>query len=995
MKILCPQQIQHSICLILHEMEADAPPLDRFVVFSILEDLSLHPVPHPHDLTSVVSKFSVPEDHEPTEDSDARDDNLLTAGSSGDPNDEPAAAKIARCKAMTHLAVLSKRLGPHWTNSELVRYLIRCVEEDDADLAVAVARVVPHLVTPYPGLSKAPVSPTAVQQLLSLSQISPLLVALASSSSEEARELCILETIPRCFFGISFESFANLFTVNSPHYHRDSTLSHHLWAKAPTDVFERLMRQTKLVASLEQFQRYVKTNTASDALPGGFSPVEIFEARMKVLTDKVLLELQNSKWIHAQCSFVRLLFLLIGISACAERGSSMLERTNETLSSNTASRIAELNVILQHLQTLYSSCGSPQQKLNELFQQLFVAPLPTSKHQDPVVNTAKRTWRPILVREKRSLRCSDQFTVPAPIVATLLRSVVWLMQGGIPSHLQVSASQWISLFGAVLDSRKGILAHSESEETIAYKKRHDDSLAGSHFSVLDAVHHGLIAIMDAIRTPAVEKEHAIYVSGLCESQEERWVSRSALELSSFDELFHSLFHVIAQVFERGANYSQWKSRLLTARQGPEILRHLLLYVASAVLSGERGKWSSTTSNLSSTFTDLIVQRVLNNSFAELLSGDCEEEVRSESVMRIATIVQSFQKFHRALTLTSQSSVRFYRSAEESDNALVDAADAAMFCIEQTSTDACDRVRSSAATAITKLLLCFVTVGGPRDFSQRSSLAQRGRDVLITLLQDASFVVQLSVIGQIGDLLVANSISANSDMKRALHADVCLGVTRLLDVLRANSIWRVREKCALMCSAMFAHFYFRGDQSLRTFALHDVNPVLMELLFDPVKAVRDACLANLVSDLRSNVGSSERLTPVDLDERQGFINNWLFPAILNHPKSHTTYLFRSSLIAIALAFNVDHETHLLPLLDKLSRDSVINVRLVVASSVGDVLRRRAAVRNGDSNTKRPTEWEVQFSDEEVEGFVLSLLRKLVQDPSTDVRERASKALKVCL
>lgn len=218
--------------------------------------------------------------------------------------------------------------------------------------------------------------------------------------------------------------------------------------------------------------------------------------------------------------------------------------------------------------------------------------------------------------------------------------------------------------------------------------------------------------------------------------------------------------------------------------------------------------------------------------------------------------------------------------------------------------------------------------------------------------------------------------------------------------------------------------------LRRFVHKELLPLFVDVLFDKVKAVRDGALraiekmcmrlcetrVRVKADFPSDV-ASEKVYNVKRGSRSGksntshyynktkqnnssvdhfhghcqqydnnsFINETLWPLIINSPKAMATYLSRSSLLRIAVCLGVDKKSILFPLLNYLSHDAVLNVRLVVAKELFGILSSSSAA---DGNSR------VVFSEEEKNGVVLRLLRLLVEDQSADVRDEAAKALKIC-
>ena len=273
-------------------------------------------------------------------------------------------------------------------------------------------------------------------------------------------------------------------------------------------------------------------------------------------------------------------------------------------------------------------------------------------------------------------------------------------------------------------------------------------------------------------------------------------------------------------------------------------------------------------------------------------------------------------------------------------------------------------------------------------------------------------------------------------------------------------------------------------------------LLVAVLFDKVKAVRDAaldaveqmCLQLAAATRQANnslqqdaascaglagsgadgpagtgrtfesiISSSSALQNASKSDGNGynintFIDNVLWPRIAAYDKAWETYLSRSALLHIALRLRVDKTSVFIPLLDQLARDPVLNVRLVVAKVILEVLLRsspdlyatpltqsRDGEDEGGAGDKEVTATSykpdlpsgtvayrilmnkpampltsggsgdgftsgnsgvdavlppLQFTEEERTGVILEILRQLLKDASSDVRDEAAKALKVC-
>lgn len=264
---------------------------------------------------------------------------------------------------------------------------------------------------------------------------------------------------------------------------------------------------------------------------------------------------------------------------------------------------------------------------------------------------------------------------------------------------------------------------------------------------------------------------------------------------------------------------------------------------------------------------------------------------------------------------------------------------------------------------------------------------------------------------------------NSNNSRGAQTvqDIVLGnmereLVALCRSLQSSPTWRVREAYAALVSKLTGSFlrqitFFTaastGDQRkrnlngggqgsarrLQELLTRTLLPMLVDVLFDPVRAVRDAAVAAVVADLTL---ASARIG----EERvRGFVNDTLWPLVQESQRGNSTYLLRSSMLLIAVRLGVDLEHHMFSLLDQLSHDSVVNVRLVVARAVEQFLLLGTTTSVTTPQLLLPyattTLFKYVVTDAQKTAILLPLLRGLVEDASQDVRECASKALAACV
>ncbi|ESL07559.1 hypothetical protein TRSC58_04749 [Trypanosoma rangeli SC58] len=328
--------------------------------------------------------------------------------------------------------------------------------------------------------------------------------------------------------------------------------------------------------------------------------------------------------------------------------------------------------------------------------------------------------------------------------------------------------------------------------------------------------------------------------------------------------------------------------------------------------------------------------------------------------------------------------------------------------------------------------------------------------LMTLLTDQSPTVQIALVSELAALLVSSTgetaglaaaIGGHRNDEAAQVRKEALVVC--LKSLSRHEVWRYRERYAMLLSEMCVKFLAPnslaaveatsmslgrthsledglressvaasrpsgvvvaedGVNPLHGFAKEELLPLLVDVLFDKVKAVRDHALESLEkmcaqlsaarSQLQASASSSsgggggwQNSLHYSQHQQQGddddvFVNDTLWPLIVNSPRAMATYLSRSSLLRIAVRLGVDKESILLPLLDQLGHDAVLNVRLVVAKELYGILAAPAS--------SAPRAPKVIFTEQEKNGVVLQLLRLLVEDKSADVRDEAAKALQIC-
>ncbi|KAG5484205.1 hypothetical protein CUR178_07361 [Leishmania enriettii] len=189
---------------------------NRVVALAVLENLIHWPLPNRSGNAAAV--HGLDEDGEDGDSTAA----LVSAGDAEDLSREPRQQKQDRYRAVLLLPHLCQRLGSRWVETEIVPYLQRCVEEDDAQLALVTGMALLGVTLPRrtPLGPKMPrssgSSPTAsgtsnsargnnFGAFLSVEDVQPVCALMAASSSEETRQFAAQVVLPHLFFGVALE----------------------------------------------------------------------------------------------------------------------------------------------------------------------------------------------------------------------------------------------------------------------------------------------------------------------------------------------------------------------------------------------------------------------------------------------------------------------------------------------------------------------------------------------------------------------------------------------------------------------------------------------------------------------------------------------------------------------------------------------------------------------------------------------------------------------
>jgi HEAT repeat protein len=296
-------------------------------------------------------------------------------------------------------------------------------------------------------------------------------------------------------------------------------------------------------------------------------------------------------------------------------------------------------------------------------------------------------------------------------------------------------------------------------------------------------------------------------------------------------------------------------------------------------------------------------------------------------------------------------------------------------------DACERVRGNVTATIAAILKAFDRAAWIS--SAVGSAVNTVVVMLMDLLNDDSSAVQLAVVERIADMGVSSRGAPSSALT---FQKIEESVAKLCHSLSQNPTWRVRERYAYLLGNIATRFLIRGQET-EAFAKQSFIPLLIDVMFDKVKAVRDAAIAAIV-----NVCDEVKQARRQHLDYSMLLDEFIWPAISQHPKASANYLARMSLLHCATKLNIS-KAQFFALVDSLAHDSIVNVRMSVGRVLAQLLKKHhAPVISGSGDDMDKT--IAMISEQDRNGPLLRLLRQLVEDPSPDVRECASKALANC-
>lgn len=992
-------------------------PLDRFIVLSLLEDMHVASVPdvsiwldHAEQLPSSSNTAA--------SDEDVDDSTLLTAGSAGDEHEESSSHKRARCRALRHLSVLATRLGPRWAAAEIVPYLLRCVEEDDAELSRAVATALPLLLRPSSSQSSA---------ALELRQVLPVLTALCATLDPVTRELASVHTIPLCFIGVSLVEFVrscdwhsvvtaaellgeSVAAANESHryvYAGGAAMAewHSLHideAAASQDAFDRTVRLQSAISALQQWtsyqvaQRTPSPDAEAASAAGPPSTLDCLRTCADDLVAWLCSTYSNTKWVYTRSSIVRAVAVIFGAVRHALTSHAVPQWHGQPADEDQL-QSALCWLVAKHVAVCFGGLTGSQ-ALSSLLR-LVVADGEASAESAALV-----------VKHNGALQL--RIGVAPTLIASTVRALP-LIAASHGSSLRLPHMPTFAAVCALLEKcllqdqlRVSMSDMRAADAVRAYAQRHDDGLAGRTFQTFHAICDTLWALLRNASTPVLSSEG----SGAAQ--------RTVVKLLETSRL----------LFARGSNYSSWRHRFFTVRRS----RALFDALGAAVSASTTLEPSPTVAALQTCLADpnsvlqqyvLQLQKDVVQTLLPSLCGDCEVEVRcavafhaADALLSAAATVMSIAARARVSSAAHGNMLRDVAKAISA--LLLPTSHGIISAVQVCAMDCSDRVRAAATSAIAGTLILFSAgpspIAGANDGDDVDEGISSGArelwnmistdedscrvvDALVTILMDLfhdeSNLVQLSVMQNFGDVIVMGSSGMHPAAVDKLESEVA----KLCSALRLSHVWRVRESFASLVCRLIASLLGRargaqkkGVARVQSLLNQTLLPMAVDCLFDAAKAVRDATLATLVLRLREALGPSSSA----LHE---FVNETLWPLILQHPRAESTYLTRSTLLRVAVQLQVDPEHNLQPLLDKLSHDSVANVRLVVAKEVHALLEAATSTRRRtifDANPSAGPSFEESIVSA-IPTCYLPLLRGLLDDVCADVRECASAAIGICV
>jgi hypothetical protein len=414
-----------------------------------------------------------------------------------------------------------------------------------------------------------------------------------------------------------------------------------------------------------------------------------------------------------------------------------------------------------------------------------------------------------------------------------------------------------------------------------------------------------------------------------------------------------------------------------------------------------------------------------------IAQDPDGDVRFEGAKSIALLTQPLDE--RPLSSSSQQHQHPDRRPVYLSSANI--SDMISLC-EQVRMDAVAFTREAIAPAIANLCRGAHLVSDPRD---RAALYT----MLVDLVRDEAANVRLTATMSLSDCLnlvgrdrvemdlcdAATALSSSSTQWRA-REQLARGLPHVLELFVMPHTSVEKSSHAPATAANPSRNLFGGDEedeeaaplkshiAVRSPRQSRLLGVIVGLLFDSAKAVRDASIESLCAaacrmcqrlqhdgyptdsirfDAIGLKPPSARRR-VEADPVGYLLHEALWPLVRDAepPKKH--YLMRAAQLSIAVGLGVAFTTELLPLMQRYAVDTVANVRRAVMQTAASILQPKPAPDASDIEVavKRMLSGHAYAlpADASTE-TLLPLVRACLEDPSADVREAASAALVRCV
>lgn len=980
---------------------------------------------------------------------------LLSAGSAADVHEEPKSHGKARLRALHSLPALAARLGCRWAAAEVPSYLLRCVQEDDPELGRTVAMIIPSLVLhdySSPPNSNAPVlldpmvmlpvivalcgaSDAVTRHVCSWHTIPKITFGVSLVTAAALWEVHSPISAPTIFRETSAVAVAAAPGASplpaaggAPEDGVRSILKDVSWPlkseqsdvpPSHTDPFDRALSIANVVCAIRDYtKQYAKSDSHTHGLAHG---VLLLEALCELLS--------RSQWSFVAASKTSCLSLMVHALVHVLTISPHSETTpafSLQPASDAQLRASIVWLASKHLLGCFCAdkrfSSNPQDAVVWLMERI-AEPTPSHRQQGvPRTPLIMTTSADSGERTPQLLLDGDVAAMDSRCTVAVIRALPHLVDPTAGSSRGRRLPTLLSLPSVCSALEQSLLQRQVRfgqapprlrEEMRSYAQRHDDSFAGSSF----AHFHAITDTLEGVLKRVMRLQSRGTVSGY----------RVSCEMA------HRLVSVVRLYLARGTSYSLWKNRFFVVRRAVHIIEALVRIVQSEMVAAANADGDVPAAKALWDDTIALLHSELLGNWYPQLCGDGELEVRSVVAHHVVDPLLSITWLlvNAPDSLTPSGST----AADHVSRVLFRVAQDVVACTQVCVMDVIDRVRASAAASISRALALQaygrLGVSSHRWAAIASTTESRKlTDALITLVMDLfrddSHLVLLSVMETFGEVCLhqepvdadgvadcrvdpASSPSSPLDgtSRNTAVQDIVLSsmeqeLVALCKSLQSSPTWRVREAYASLISKLTGSFLRQisnaatkhggcggggaaSARRLHVLLTHTLLPMLVEVLFDSARAVRDAAVAAVVADLRLAAQT------IGFERVMGFVNETFWPLVRQSQRGSSTYLFRESMLLVAVKLGVDLEQHVFGLLDQLSHDSVTNVRLVVARTVEEFLLRSSKCHEGASRVLSV----YHVSDVQRTDVLLPLLRGLVEDSSHDVRQCASKALAACV